>query len=169
MLALANDPSSFLVDSENSIGEFLSINPTSTALYAKVIGCSLTASNSTVIINGINSPLNNTDYGPILDPRLWFNAVPLSSRDIPFEDFFSTLFASPVPATRVRQDGMKLTLNEETLTRLLSRINTLQYMEVAMMVSASLSYAVLGDMFGYTNVSSCVGPISTYICSISHS
>jgi hypothetical protein len=137
------------------------MNLTSTTLYAKVIGCSLTASNSTVVINGINHPLNDTDYGPIPDPHLWFNAVPLPSRDIPFEDFHNTLYTSPVPATRVRQDGMKLTLYEDALARLLSRINTLQNMETGMLVSASLSYAVLGDIYGYTNVSSCVGPLST--------
>jgi hypothetical protein len=154
ILGFTSEPSSLVVDSKNSIGEVSSAVP---GLYAKVIGCSITTSSTTVIIDGLNHAVNGTDELSPPDPHPWFNAAPLPSRGVPFEDLFSGLYSGPTTLKIQRgSGGFPFSLFEEALETTLFHDSSLQNLEASLILATSFSYAVLGGVYGYTNVSACV-------------
>jgi hypothetical protein len=157
LLGLTSEPSSLIVDSKNSIGEVFSAG---LGVYAKVIGCSISTSNTTVIIDGLNHAVNGTDELAAPDSHPWINATPLPSRGVPFEDLFSGLYSGPTTLKIQRgSGGFDFSLFEEALDTTLFHDSTLQNLEASLILATSFSYAVLGGVYGYTNVSACVAKL----------
>jgi hypothetical protein len=124
--------------------------------YTKVIGCSLTMTNTTVTIDGLNQPLDGTDVVAPSAPHAWFNAAPLPSRGLPWENLFSGLYTSPAStevssSSSVLPARISLSLFEELLNEQLYFNKTLGYLEDCLTIATSYSYAVLGVTQGYSD------------------
>jgi hypothetical protein len=96
ILNLVSSPDFLPRDSENSTGDVVPVAFGPSIYYIKVIGCSSTASNTTVVINGMNMPLRGTGVLPPSEAHPWFNMTPHPSRGLPYEDCFSALYSKLV-------------------------------------------------------------------------
>jgi hypothetical protein len=152
-------------DSKNSTGTVFSKVVESLTLYMKVIICSLTVSDTTVVIDGLNRPVNN-DSEDLTEPEGhgWAIQQPLPSRGHLYEDVFSALYGSP-SAIVVLYDGSQVNKTSNLLTLLELEFsgyflnvtssfvyNTLQELEDNFMRTTSMSIVCLGQYFGYQNL-----------------
>jgi hypothetical protein len=154
-VSLSFDPSVHLTDSRDSTGDLASQSAGLLTTYTKVIGCSLTMTDTTVTIDGLNRPLDGTDVVAPSAPHAWFNAAPSPSRGLPWEDLFSGLYTSPASAeatsSSVLPSGIPLSLFEGILNKQLYFNKTLGYLEDCFSIATTYSYAVLGASQGYSD------------------
>lgn len=159
IFVLSNAITTLPLDAHDSPGDFLSFSVGPITAYAKVIGCSLTASNATTVVNGLNHAANGTGEYPEPSPHAWFTATPLPSRGSPHEDLFSSVAAAK-SVTVERQlnftGPLRLSLLEDAIGRAVRSSNTLSFLEGAVRNGTALLYAAIGDLYGYTSISQCV-------------
>jgi hypothetical protein len=149
-------------DSNNSTGTVFSKVIGPFTVYAKVIICSLTVSDSTATIDGLNRPVNDSGELPETKNHSWAIQQPLASRGYQYEDIFSSLYGTPAILPPSEQDvdlGLKLTLLETVFSGiflnadLFENVNqTLYELETNFMQTTSISYACVGQYLGYQNV-----------------
>jgi hypothetical protein len=141
------------------------------AFYAKVIICSLTVSDTTNIIDGLNRPVDHSDELPEPEIHPWAIQQPLPSRGLPYEDTFSALYSTPAGLV-VKYPGVQSVVDNEMQFTLLETemsdysglhtnstqdwLQRLQWLEGNFMRITSISYACLGEYFGYQNLAQCV-------------
>jgi hypothetical protein len=171
-LAAATGPDYLPRDSNNSTGTLYSHVVGPVTLYIKIIVCSLTVNASTTIIDGLNRPANRSDE--LLEPTAhpWAIQQPLPSRSFIYEDTFSALFGTPTGLV-VHTSGTNSTVDNPIPLTLLEvmmidygdlayanlygpPVQHLQWLEFNLMRITSISYACLGEYFGYQNLDLCV-------------
>jgi len=167
LLAIAASPDYFPRDSENSTGSIFSQTVGPLTCYAKVIICSLTVSNTTSIIDGLNRPVDRSDEMPEPTNHSWAIQQPLPSRGLPYEDTFSALYGTPAGLVIETPDVHSTVDNEMQFTVLeaemldasgllsnstLDWLQRLHWLEGNLMRITSMSYACLGEYFGYQNL-----------------
>jgi hypothetical protein len=172
---MSTDESLLPTDSKNSTGTVFSKVIESLTLHVKVIVCSLTVSDMTAIIDGLNRPVNN-DSEDLTEPEghEWAIQQPLPSRGRTYEDTFSALYGSP-SAIVAFPDGSQVdqilnaTLLELDFSGLFLNVtssieyHTLQELEDNFMRTTSMSFACLGQYFGYQNLPQYVESFSTTV------
>ena len=141
------------------------------ALYAKVIICSLTVSHTTSIIDGLNRPVNRSDGLPEPKGHAWATQQPLPSRGLPYEDSLSALYGTPAGLVIQRPGVHDVVANETHLTMLETAttdysggfsnsteasVQRLDWLEANFVHITSMSYACLGEYYGYKNLRACV-------------
>jgi hypothetical protein len=112
-------------------------------------------SNTTVTIDGLNRAVNNTDTVIPPPPHPWFNAIPVPSRGMPWEDLlgalYTTAYSVQVESTpNILPGGPQFSLFEALLNGQLEVDNALATLERSLVVSTTYSFAVLGARHGYT-------------------
>jgi hypothetical protein len=141
-------------------------------IYAKVIICSLTVNATTTIIDGLNHPVNRSDELPEPTAHQWATHQPLPSRGFIYEDTFSALYGTPTGLVVKSSSTQSTVDNPIPLTLLESEmlnygnfarsnlyrppIQMLQWLEANLMRITSISYACLGEYFGYQHIAACV-------------
>jgi hypothetical protein len=144
-----------LLDAHGLPGDFFSFSLGPITGYAKVIGCSLTTSNATTVIDGSNRAVNGTGELPEPSPHTWFTATPLPSRGSPHEDLFGTV----ATATSVTVDRhwnstgpLQLSLLDDAITFAINDQSTLSFFEGAVRNGTALLYGAIGELYGYTSI-----------------
>jgi hypothetical protein len=150
------------VDSENTTGYLYAQPLGDLTFYAKAIMCSLDTTTFTAVIDETNMSPEIPPELPSPTPHVWSEAAPLTSRGLPLEDSFNMLF-SGVGAVYVdtgsssapleKEQAMGFSLWEQLLIYFVGANATLETMERALANGTTLSYAVLGSRYGYTNIS----------------
>lgn len=116
----------------------------------------MTMSNTTVTINGLNQPVDNTDRIPDPEPHPWSEAIPIQSRNNPMEDSFSALYnrVAAISILRPNSTGLlQFTLMEDLLIVDLTGHRTLATLEKALVQLTGIALAALGETYGYANIS----------------
>jgi hypothetical protein len=93
VLNLVSSPDLLPRDLANSTGDVVPVAFGPFTRYIKIIGCSVTTSNTTAVINGMNMPIHGTGVLPPPEPHLWFNMTPQSSRGLSYEDGFGAFYS----------------------------------------------------------------------------
>jgi hypothetical protein len=153
ILNLVSSPDLLPHDSQSSTGDVVPVAFGPSIFYIKVIGCSLTASNTTAIINGMNMPLHGSAVLPPPEVHPWFNMTPQSSRGFFCEDGFSALYSRLVSvklSPGLRTD-FELSVFEVFYTRALFRLgHSLQALE-EWMTRVTVVYLAAAGTIGRTD------------------
>jgi hypothetical protein len=162
--ALATDEALLPTDSKNSTGTVFTTTVESLMMYAKIIICSLTVSNTTTIIDGLNHPVNDdSEDQSESEGHEWAIQQPLPSRGHTYEDIFSALYGTPSAVVAFPDASWgNLTSKPDTLleTEFSSTflnitgisLHTLQELEDNFAWTTSISFVCLGQYFGYQNL-----------------
>jgi len=161
MLSFAADQNYLAKDANGSFGNLWSYTSGPLTLYAKVIICSLTASNTTIIIDGLNRPLNRFDDLSLPKNRRWATRQPLPSRQWPYEDSFSVLFQPGLDQPVSDGSKMRVSILEQEVHNWSNGSDTpilpsLDWLDGRLAKIACVSVALGATTFGYTNVKQCV-------------